>query len=195
MQHLDSSNQQAKPWSAAIMAAYLLLCCILTPLSVLAEEATDTDISARKPLLIHTHSASVKEYQLFLQGRDPLALSDYRMPEGITRRLILEMLLLQQALHHGGIKQALRFQPFSDNYQHTLQQVSEGRVLMHADTFWLQDLSARTNELYFSSATIEHGQYIVGLYAAPENRRALKSNKENLSQLQAIGQLAKLLII
>jgi hypothetical protein len=190
MQHADARNQQSKFRLTAIVVGYLLLCCILDPPSALAEEAINTDTIALKPLLIHTHSDSVKEYHLFLQGRDPLALSDYRMPEGITRRVILEMLLLQQALHYGGIKQALRFQPYSDNYQHTLQQVSDGRILMHADTFWQQDLSTRSNDLYLSSPTIEHGQYIVGLYSSPENQRALESNKENLSQLSAASNIA-----
>ena len=190
MHHANSRNQHTKPGFIAIVAGYLLLCSILTPVGAFAEEATITNVNALKPLLIHTHSDSVKEYHLFLQGRDPLTLSDYRMPEGITRRVILEMLLLQQALHYGGVKQALRFQPFSDNYQQTLQQVSDGRILMHADTFWQQDLSARSNDLYLSSPTIEHGQYIVGLYSSPENQRALESNKENLSQLSAASNIA-----
>lgn len=145
----------------------------------------------QKPIIVSTYSAAIKEYKNFLKLRNPLELSRYTMQEDITRRVILEMVLLQQALYLGGVHEKVRFQASnSDDYNITLNAISSGKILMHSDSYWKQDLLQKEESIYISDATIEHGHYIVGLYTSPNNQRALNTKAENISTLSAVSHRA-----
>lgn len=152
---------------------------------------SSTDNSNKKPLIVSTYSAAIEEYKVFLKSRDPINLNNYQMQDDITRRVILEMVLLQQALHRSGLQQKIRFQASSnDDYNITLDAIGSGKILMHSDSYWKHDLLQREGSLHISNATIEHGQYEVGLYTSPKNQRALKTTLNNISTLTAVSHRA-----
>lgn len=167
-----------------LISAVILLLLSNTVLS----SGTNT---SKKPLIVSTYSAAIEEYNAFLKSRNPIGLTSYKMQEDVTRRVILEMLLLQQALHRGGLQQKIRFQASSsDDYNITLDAISSGKVLMHSDSYWKKDLSKREQSLYISDASIEHGQYVVGLYTSPNNQRVLKTQLNDISTLSAVSRRA-----
>lgn len=146
--------------------------------------------NTNKPILVSTYTAAISEYTSFVNGRDPLKITDYSMGRDITRRVILEMILMQQALHRGGITETLRYQSSSDDYKNTLSALVSGKTLIHTDSYWRKDLLANSATLYISDATIEHSQYIVGLYTSPDNTHALKSDINNIRNLSAVSNKA-----
>jgi len=147
------------------------------------------------PLTISTYSSAVQEYQHFLQGRNVQDIDDYRMSNNITRRVILEMVLMQQAfqanlqqpLDTNQYQRPIHFRPGSDDYNRTLMLINDGKILTHSDSYWKKDLLSYRKTLYISEATIEYGQYIVGLYTSPNNHKALNNRGKNLHMLTAVS--------
>lgn len=186
-------TKQSSMLATAYRAYTTLLRCFFVVVSLLLSiTANAVDLSPlNKPLIVSTYSAAIEEYNKFLKSRDPIALKNYTMQEDITRRVILEMVLLQQALYLGGLDQKVRFQAAnSDDYDITLTAINSGKMLMHSDSYWLQDLVPQEHALYISEATIEHSQYVVGLYTSPNNKRALNTKLEDISSLTAVSRRA-----
>lgn len=167
----------------------LISAVILLLLSSTASSSSES--ISKKPLIVSTYSAAIEEYNTFLKARDPISLTSYKMQEDVTRRVILEMVLLQQALNRGGLQQKIRFQASSsDDYNITLEAISSGKMLMHSDSYWKQDLLQKEASLHISDASIEHGQYVVGLYTSPKNQRALNAKLDNISDLTSVSRRA-----
>lgn len=153
-----------------------------------ATALSGSDSVSKKPLIVNTYSAAIEEYKSFLKSRKPINVTNYEMQEDVTRRVILEMVLLQQALYLGGQQQEVRFRSSnSDDYNITLDAISSGKMLMHSDSYWKQDLLERESSLHTSDATIEYGQYVVGLYTSPNNQRALNAKLNDISSLTSVS--------
>lgn len=139
-----------------------------------------------RPIVIHTYSAGLKEYELFLKGRDVQAVSNYSMGEDITRRVILEMVLMEQALALGGFNRPVRYQHSSDDLKTIFTLLEEGKYISHTDSFWLKDI--QTHKAVLSSEPLlRDGEYVVGLYTSPENHFALDSKAAQINRLSAVS--------
>ena len=73
-----------------------------------AETPTE-DTLVREELIIVIPGDVKRDYELFVSGRDPLEIKDY---SGLgSRRDVVEVVLIQQALALGGITEPIRFLP------------------------------------------------------------------------------------
>ncbi|GAA5784214.1 hypothetical protein GCM10007860_16940 [Chitiniphilus shinanonensis] len=123
---------------------------------------------ARGELLIAVPQDVLTDYQRLVAGRDVQAITDYSGPG--ARRDTVEMILLQQALRLGGSTEAVRFSPLN-SYARIFHEVENGRVAGSGTSVWAADAVDRKVQL--SSAVIEEGEYVVGLYTVADNAEVL----------------------
>ena len=124
------------------------------------------------------------DYLLFLNGRDPLAIKDF---SGLhSRRDVVEIILVQQALHFGGNRH--NYNLISNNSsRETIQSLYEGSVLLTGTSVW-QSMFVEQDNIYFSVPVINNGQFESGLYTHPENKSMLAVN--SMQQLQQQGAIS-----
>lgn len=125
-------------------------------------------------------------YQTFLAGRNVFAIHDY---SGIdARREVIEIVLLQHALHMGGYSELLTFKPVRLHYRRRLQLVAAGQYALWVNTAWRQDALHLTEDVHVSAPVIKRGEYLVGLYTHPSNSNALAARTlEDVQKLSAVS--------
>lgn len=125
------------------------------------------------------------DYQTLLNGRDPLDITDFSGPG--SRRDVVEVILMQQALHRSGADFELRFKTEAD-YANTLEALVEGTAIASATSAWRSDLAERWEELYITTAVIEQGQFEAGFYTPADNRSALEAETDTeLRRLKGVS--------
>lgn len=124
------------------------------------------------------------DYQRFLAGRDPRAVTDYGGPH--ARRDVIEVLLIQQALarQDGALRLSLSPMPTSQRLQAELR---SGHAACSATSYWREDFP-QPDGLLFSDPLLEEGEFEVGFYTAPGNARALAAR--SLQDLQPLRVLS-----
>ncbi|MFY0663919.1 MAG: hypothetical protein JXQ97_04795 [Natronospirillum sp.] len=142
-------------------------------------------------LLLNTASASdntilvppdvLRDYHTLIGDRDPLTITDYAGPG--SRRDVVELVLLQQAIAAAGVHFDLTFVEEPD-YAATLDALSNGTALASGTSAWLNDLTPLHQHLYITTALIGRGEFEAGFYVHPDNQSALE-----VGQTQAIQQL------
>lgn len=126
-----------------------------------------------------------EDYQTLLNGRDPLAITDFSGPG--SRRDVVEVILMQQALERSRADFELNFVTEAD-YAVTLKALTEGTAIASATSAWLSDLTERWQELYITTAVIERGQFEAGFYTPINNSQALAADTDvELRRLRAIS--------
>ena len=139
----------------------------------------DTEAS---PLTVAVPGDVLTDYELFLAGRDPLAITDYSGSH--SRRDIIELVLFQQALAHGGVHQRPTFVVLP-SYARILEELKSGRTAALGTPAWLSDLTG-SDDLLISSPIVKEGEFEAGFYTAPDNAKAMAaSSPEKLRQLSA----------
>lgn len=143
-------------------------------------------------LALHAEPAAViapsdvwRDYRMLLGQRDPLTLTQFR---GMgTRRDVVELVLVQQALRLGGWREGIR--PVEATaYSRILREIADGRALVSGTTAWRADLAPLGAEVYISRALIGPGQSVAGFYTVPGNVRALAArNLDEVRQLRAVS--------
>ncbi len=125
------------------------------------------------------------DYRTLLNGRDPLTIKDYAGPG--SRRDVVEVILMQQALDRADARFDIRFQTQAD-YGETLDALAEGRAIASATSAWMSDLAGRWEDLYITTAVIERGQFEAGFYTTPDNATALSAQSDaELRRLKAVS--------
>jgi hypothetical protein len=124
----------------------------------------------------------ITDYQLFVGERDPLAITHFRGPG--ARRDVIEIVLLQQALHLGGFTRKLVLRP-ENSYLRILRLIQDGQVALSGALVWKTDLKGYEDSLLISPALIHEGEFIAGLYTHSSNKKAL-----NAKTLAALRQLS-----
>ena len=138
-----------------------------------------------QPLTVLVPPDVWSDYERLLDGRDPLSISDYSGPG--SRRDVVEVILLQQALERAGSRYELSFQIEAD-YSATLEALVKGSAVASATSAWLSDLTPIWTDIFITTAVIERGQFEAGFYTAPDNSRALNAqNDEALRSLRGIS--------
>lgn len=112
-----------------------------------------------------------RDYLRLLDGRDPLGLTDFA-GEG-SRRDVVELVLLQQALHRGGYRQELRF-TFAESYRRISEELVAGRAAVTGTSMWATDLAELGDVVAASPPVVRRGEFLAGLYTAPGRREALE---------------------
>lgn len=120
-----------------------------------------------------------QDYLNYIGDRNPLEIDTYG-GEG-SRRDVIEVLLLQQALALGGIEQAMSFR-IVRGYLDSLDVLARGDALLRATPVWGADCNIE--HFHVSEAVIRQGEFQVGLYTRPQNN--LSSLTLPLNQLSAV---------
>lgn len=130
-------------------------------------------------------SADVKrDYLRFLDGRDPLSIKDFSSP--YSRRDVVEMLLLEQALSLGGNQSPYKILT-STTTTTDPQSIEAGRVQLIGTSVW-KSMFTDPDKVLFSTPMIKDGQFEAGLYTSPKNRAMLKvKSKQNLRRKSVIS--------
>jgi hypothetical protein len=160
-------------------SAYLLcICTFFYSYSCLASIEKDNTFN----IIV---SADVKnDYLLFLKGRDPLTITEFS--GGHSRRDVVEIILVEQALHFGGNRHNYNLIS-SNSSRETIQRLYEGSVLLTGSSVW-QSMFIEQDNIYFSVPVINNGQFESGLYTHPDNKSMLAV--KNLKQLQQQGAIS-----
>ena len=125
------------------------------------------------------------DYQQLVDGRDPLDITDFSGPG--SRRDVVEVILMQQALDRARSDFELRFETEAD-YAKTLDALVQGTAIASATSAWMNDLTERWEDLYITTAVIERGQFEAGFYTPQANRDALTARSDGeLRRLKGVS--------
>lgn len=150
------------------------LCMLLMQCSVWAATA---------PAVVVMDSDILIDYERFLAGRNVHDISDYSGSH--SRRDVIEVVLLNQMLKLGGYQGELALMP-EDSYRRILHKVGTGAAAVTGTPVWAED--ALPEDVYITEAIVREGEFVVGLYTSPNNKRALAvSDKEGLKELSAVS--------
>ncbi len=125
-------------------------------------------------------------YREFVGDRDPLLIKDFSGIE--SRREIVEIILLQQALVRGGLTEPINFTAQPLSYLRRIRLVKDGSFALWANTAWFNEVQPLEADVYISKPVIARGEYIVGLYVHPSNTKALAARSLNdIQKLEAVS--------
>lgn len=125
----------------------------------------------------------ITDYQLFVGERDPLLIDYYGGPG--ARRDVIEIVLLQQALHLGGFEGKVVLRP-ENSYLRILKLIQDGQVPISGALMWRDDIKPYTKAFFKTKALVNEGEFIAGLYTRENNTRALSATTpEQIRQLSA----------
>lgn len=111
----------------------------------------------------------LQDYVQFIGNRTPQGITNYGGPH--SRRDVVEVVLIQQALSLGGLDSPIAFSP-APTYLRMLKELETGRTALTATSIWLSDLSDDASVYRVSDAVIENGQFEAGLYTSEYNSTA-----------------------
>lgn len=138
------------------------------------------------PLTVMAPSGVINLFNVFRAGRDPLTI-DYFGGQGAFRESA-ELTLVVQALRLGGLDNAIDYVPYvNSGHQRYIDSMVKGRYVMMGESIWLSDVKDRGDELYVTQPLVRPGEFYVGLYTHPENKKALKVKTiEQVRQLSIV---------
>jgi hypothetical protein len=107
-----------------------------------------------------------------------------------TRRDVVDMVLVQQALQLGGYPLQFNFIP-SDSSARSVQLFVRGEVLISVDSVWGQTANNLKQHVFISSAVIARGDYVAAIFTSPNNQKT-KSIRQlsDFSGLTAVSSRA-----
>lgn len=159
-----------KPWFHGLIA--LALTGLAANLAAAPPPATHARLQVAVPADVY------HDYQCWLRQRQVQHITDYR--GDCSRRDVIEVALLQQALALGGDDHALEW-VMVDSYQRTLVEMDQGRMDMAATSLWQQDI-AQSDNLWASAPLLPAGSNLAQLYG--------RADTANATTLTDIKQLA-----
>lgn len=132
-------------------------------------------------VLVYIPPDVLADYQLFLDGRNPLKISDYVGNK--ARRDVIEVVLFQQALARMGNRFKVQFIEQPD-YGAMLDGLESGDAIASVTSLWRRDLSPRWDNLFITAAVIDRGQFEAGFYTSATNQAAIQS--QDMDDLKAL---------
>lgn len=138
-----------------------------------------------KTITILTQQDVFNDYQKFIDGRDPLTLTQFGGPN--SRRDVVELVLVQQALKVGGNQFPIKIVSVdntSDSYNRFIKEITTGSATMGGNSAWLIDLKQIGDKVHISEPSIRQGEFEAGLYTTADNADARLS--KTLPQIQKL---------
>lgn len=129
----------------------------------------------------------MQPYRDFIAGRDPLEITDYRVGDAKFKRVLIEMLIMKQALLLGGYKGEVIYYPVNEHFKLLMKHFKSGKVAMSSESLPYQSLKPYLKDLRISEPMIRRGEYVVGLYTSADNSRALASTISDVQNLSAVS--------
>jgi len=111
-----------------------------------------------------------EDFLKLLGERDPISIDRYDGPG--SRRDVVEVLLMHQALSLGGFQGDIKVVSF-DGYKRTVQKVQLGHFGAFGPSAWESAMTRQENTLLFTEPLILEGEFEAGLYTSPRNKKAL----------------------
>lgn len=123
------------------------------------------------PLRVVLASDVYTDYQHFIGKRDPLTLKTFSGPG--SRRDVVEVILLQQALRRGGENRPLQF-VLTDSESRTVKALANGEADISGASSWKANADSNPAHISASLPVIRDGDFVAGLYF-PADAPALKT--------------------
>ncbi|WNO11590.1 hypothetical protein [Teredinibacter sp. KSP-S5-2] len=155
------------------LAQTALACFLSLPLTTHASE---------NPTLIVTYPDIYNDYLEFLDGRSPISITEYSGEK--SRRDVVELILIQQALHLGGYQHPIAFK-LEAFYNRVMHLLDKGGVAAGASTTW--DKDANKHRYYVSEPIIRRGEFVAGLYTKTEKANDFEPTQKNIKALTAVS--------
>lgn len=145
---------------------------LLGSLALLASaRAPGSDGGREQPLRLAIHRDVQADYLRFVGARNALALNEFG--GNWSRRDVVEVVLLQQALQRGGNTRPLRF-VVADSYSRLLKMLASGEADISASSAWKIDADDYSGQITVSQPVIGQGRFEAGLYF-PEGHEGLRT--------------------
>ncbi|MCP4325747.1 MAG: hypothetical protein GY787_28695 [Alteromonadales bacterium] len=128
-----------------------------------------------------------KRYQEILNGRTPLEIDEFHPFSDGSHLEIIEMIILQQALYLGGLKDEVIFEPQEIANLGEISSIVDGSILMYGRSMWLQSSVDYQGSLYISEPVIKYGEFEAGLYYNASQNNILDIAPEDLSNFKVIA--------
>lgn len=138
--------------------------------------------AAAPDLWIAAPSDVLRDYALFLAGRDVAELRSFDGPH--ARRDVMELALLLREIR-SQLPGAHTELTAIDSYQRALLELRAGRISALGTSVWRVDLKTLGNTVVPSPALLQRGEFVVGVYTAAFNRKALDAKR--LRDLQTLS--------
>lgn len=137
-----------------------------------------------KALQIAYGADNIPDYKAFLGNNNPEDITIYSGNK--ARRDVIDGVLFVQALRLGGIKDEIEFVSFG-TYKRMLHAIAKGQVVAGAQTNWGRD-TLNKSQYYDTQPLVREGEFVVGIYTAIDNKKALASQSlADLQQLSAVS--------
>lgn len=156
----------------------LFICLLIT----LGQSTTS---AAQKTIDILVPPAVLEDIPVFLDNDSIVSVKDFDRPK--SRRDTVDFILLYQALVLGGIDETdIKLINWGDDsYNRLLSRLRSGAQVLFSNTIWREDITEDDPTLTVSEASLKNGDYIAGLYMAPNNPKF--SQPIDLTHLTAIS--------
>ena len=128
-----------------------------------------------------------QRYLEVLDGKSPLEIENFVPKSHGSHLEIIEMIILQQALHYGGLDQKVKFEPQNIANLGEIAAIVDGAILMYGRSMWLETSVDYQGSLYISEAVIENGEFEAGLYFNASKKHLLETNMNNLDKLKVVA--------
>ncbi len=156
----------------------IVLCLIFTSSSLAESPIIKADIIEDDSFLAR--------YLQVLRGRQAAEISDFTpISEGSHRELV-EMVLIEQALHLGGESRPVQFIKRAERTIHDITPLITGEALMLGNSMWLENIADARGSVYISDPVIEYGEYVAGLYVSVDNKRLLNAKYADLTNITVV---------
>lgn len=120
---------------------------------------------AKLKLVVPVEQQDIERYRNFLAGQQAAVEEIRHLDSMHTNRVVAELVILQQALHAGGIPNELEFIE-TPNASRARMMVREGQAMISGHTFFSDAITA---DVYMSSAIIPKGTFAKGVYGLKRN--------------------------
>lgn len=128
-----------------------------------------------------------QRYDEFLAGRSVLDVKEFYPSTKGSHIEIIEMVLLQQALHLGGEHREVVFNPKPSVNVIEFSDLIAGDSLILARSTWHEDMLDYKGSLYISEPIVEFGEYEAGFYVTKRNIALHDMPAERLNQLTVVA--------
>lgn len=128
-----------------------------------------------------------QRYLEILDGKSPLEIEEFIPKSHGSHLEIVEMIILQQALHLGGFTEEIRFEPDEIANLCEISAIIDGSILMYGRSMWLQTSVDYQGSLYISEPVINYGEFEAGLYVNTKDKHLINTPIDELYKLKVIA--------
>jgi hypothetical protein len=128
-----------------------------------------------------------KRYNEVLGSLSPLEIENFIPKSDGSHLEIIEMIILQQALHLGGLKEPIKFEPHDMANLGEIAPIVDGTILMFGRSMWLQTSVDYQGSLYISEPVIKYGEFEAGLYYNIANKDLKDIKVDALSEFKIVA--------